>query len=230
MVTVLVTSFLLLVLISFAIYRWQRVPSNEIAKLPLPPPPNFDGLFADSVKEEQARLDSADLIQNLEERQQTLLLRAEKGDKVALLDGYQTGDQQLYDDILNTLVSRAENDKQVFAIASFVSRNEGLRINRALVNAFTNSWRRSQTRHTTAELLHLAALAGDTVLYRQTIELVTACWREKQLLDMTKEELVTLIEGEFWLIPSTERSSGGGFLLKRELAKIRHELLETRDE
>jgi hypothetical protein len=228
MVTVLVTSFLLLVVISFAIYRWQRVASGETVNRTLPPPPDFQGLFADSLTAEQARLNAAQLDNDLKEKRRELLVRAESGDKEVLPEAHNTGDKKLYEEILNALVLRAENDKQVLALASYIKRSAvRLKINTTLAEAFTKVWTKAPERNTTAGMLHVVALAGEPTLYQQTVEQVLQHWRDKLLSNMTAEEVVTLIESEFWLIPSSARNSGTGFLLKRELAKIRRELLRT---
>ena len=228
MVTLFVTSILLLVAIFFAIYLWQRSESNDTVSRQLSPSPGFEGLFADSVKAEQARLNSAQFEQDLEKKRRELLLRAEDGDKSALPDAQQIDDDGLYEDVLNTLVCRAENEKQVLALASYIVRSGShLSINIALAEAFIKIWKNAPNRRTTSEMLHLAAMAGDAAFFQQTIELVLQHWREHGLQDITAEELVALIESEFWLIPSSARDTGAGFLLKRELAKIRRELTAT---
>jgi hypothetical protein len=227
MVTVLITSFLLLVVISFAIYRWQRSVSGDISDHSLPPSQDFEGLFAESIAKEQARLDAAQVEQERYDKRVELLARAGKGDKSALLDAQQTGDAKLYEEILNALVQSAENEKQVLSLASFISRNEKLSVNIELAKAFIETWKSSPDRQTTAKMLHVVALAGDAALYHQAIELALERWREQTLIDVNANELITLFESEFWLIPSDARNSGAGFLLKRELAKIRREIVAT---
>jgi hypothetical protein len=224
MIAFLITSFLLLAAISFAIYRRQHVSPGEGAKRILSPPPS---LFADSVAEEQARLEAAQSEKELAEKQRQLLSRAAAGDKAALPEAHESGDKDLYDEVLNALVGRAENEKQVFALASYIARGDGLPVNLKLAEAFTENWKHAPDRCTTAEMLHVAALAGDTKFYQQAIETALLYWREQKLPDMTAEELTQLIESEFWLIPSTARNSGAGFLLKQKLAHVRRELTAT---
>ncbi|MBV9209277.1 MAG: hypothetical protein JOZ52_01540, partial [Acidobacteria bacterium] len=117
MVAILITSFLLLAAISFAIYRWQQVSPRENENRILPPPP--PSLFADSVEQEQARLMAAQAEEELAGRRQELLSRAAAGDKKALPEAHQSGDANLYDEVLDALVRRAENERQVFALASY---------------------------------------------------------------------------------------------------------------
>lgn len=224
MIAFLITSFLLLVAISFAIYRRQHVSPGEGANRALPPTHGFKSLFADSVTEEQARLEAAQSEKELAEKRRQLLSRADAGDKATLLEACESGDVDLYDEVLNTLVRRAENEKQVFALASYIARGDGLHVNLKLAEAFTENWKHAPDRRTMAEMLHVAALAGDAEFYQQAIETALLYWREQKLPGMSAEELTQLIESEFWLIPSTARNSGAGFLLKQKLAHVRREL------
>ena len=220
MVTVLVTSFLILVIISFAIYRWQRVEPTDHLKRTLPTPPEFSGLFAESDAEENARLNAAHLEEALKDKRHALCLRAADGDRETLIEAHQSGDATLYDEVLDALVRRAENAKQVFALASYVARSDGLPVNIKLAEAFTDNWKSAPDRRTTPEMLHVAALTGDAAFYQHAITLASQSWHEQRLRDIAPGELAQLIESEFWLIPSSVRNSGAGFLLKRELAKI----------
>ena len=225
MFAVLITSFLLLAVISFAIYRRQHVSPGESANRILSPPPS---LFADSIEQEQARLEAAQLEKERAEQRGQLLSRAVAGDKAALREAHQSGDAKLYEEVLCALVRRAENEKQVFALASYVAREGSLPVNLKLAEAFAESWRHAPDRRMTAEMLHVAALAGDAKFYQQAIETALLYWRERKLSDMTAEELQQLIESEFWLLPPDARNSGAGFLLKRKLAHVRRELAETK--
>jgi hypothetical protein len=226
MVTVLIASFILLAAISFAIYRWQRAPSNENANQALPPPPDFKGLFDHSG--EEAAFRAAQSEKELAEKKQALLARAANGDKEALVDAHACGDKKIYEEVLNALVRRVENEKQLFALASFIARSsDSLPVNTELARAFIESWKLSPDRRATAQMLHLTAMAGDAALYQQAIETALQYWHEQKLSDITAEELAALIESEFWIIPSEARNSGAGFLLKRKLAGVRRELAAT---
>ena len=220
MIAFLITSFFLLAAISFAIYRWQHVSPGESANRALPPPPDFKSLFADSIAEEQARLNAAQSEKELALKRHTLCTRAAAGDKAVLPEARESGDRDLYDEVLNALVRRAENEKQVFALASYIARSDGLRVNLQLAEAFTENWKHAPDRRTTAEMLHVAALAGDAKFYQQAIETALLYWREQKLPDMSAEELTQLI-------PPDARNSGAGFLLKQKLAHVRRELTAT---
>lgn len=225
MVIALITSFFLLAIFSFAIYRWQRTSSNENANQALPPSPDFKGLFAASGAEDQRTLRAAQLEKELAELRQSLLARAAGGDKEALPEAHLSGDRNLYDEVLDALVRRAENEKQIFALASYIARSsESLPVNQQLAEAFIETWKLAPDRRATAEMLHVAALAGDAAVYQHAIELALQYWREGRLSNIRAEELAQLVESEFWVIPSNARNSGAGFLLKRKLASVRREL------
>lgn len=173
-------------------------------------------------------MDAAQSEKELAEKRRQLLARADAGDRDALPEAHAGGDKELYDEVLNALVRRAENEKQVFALASYIARSDGLPVNLQLAEAFTENWKHAPGRRTTAEMLHVAALAGDAKFYQQAIETALLYWRERRLSEMTAEELTRLIESEFWLIPSNARNSGAGFLLKQKLAHVRRELAATK--
>ncbi len=227
MVTVLIASFILLAAISFALYRSRHnaLPDDEAPALP-PPPTDFKSLFEDPAAEAEAR--AAQVEKELAEKRAKLLARAAEGEKQTLNEAHAIGDNKLYEQVLHTLVERAgANEKQLFALASYIARADSLPVNTKLAAAFLESWKLSPGRHATAQMLHLCALAGDAALYQKAIETVLRYWQEQKLSDMTAEELARLIESEFWLIPSTARNSGAGFLLKRKLATVRRELAAT---
>jgi hypothetical protein len=225
MVIVLSTSFLLLALVSVAIYFWQRTPPNDNPNRTLPPPPDFRGLFdAPDIDAEEELLKTAAAENDFAEKRRALLFRAADGDKAALTDAQENGDRTLYDEVLNALIHRIENEKQLLALVSFIARSDSLAVNHNLARTFLESWKRAPDRLTTAEMLHLSARVGDAALYQHAIEMVLQYWREQKLQDITPEELAQLVQSEFWILPSDVRNSGAGFLLKQKLAGVRHQL------
>ncbi len=225
MVTVLFTSFILLAIISLGVYLFSRRTSRfDNAHRAIPPSPaEYQGLFAPSA-DELKRLESASFAEQLAANRSSLLARASAGEKAVLSDARQSGDNILYDEVLNELVNQAANEKQVLALASYVTRAEDLRVNTSLAGAFLETWRKEPSRRSTSQMLHLAALTGDATFYREAIEAAVNEWQEHRISDLASEELAQLIESEFWVIPSHARSSGAGFLLKKKLANIRREL------
>ncbi len=228
MVTVLITSFLLIAAISYAIYCWQRTSSNENAGHALPPPPpRFRGLFSDEHSDAAlaARLKEAEAEKLASEQRARLLERAAQGDKAVLAEAHATGNKALYDEVLNALVLRAgENYKQLFALISHITRSDQLRINPPLAERFLEAWKTSPDRRSVAVMLHIAARADDAPLYQRAVETAHQLRLDGQLPGVSAEELRAVLDGEYWLLSESVRASGEGFVLKRKLAKLRQEL------
>jgi acyl-homoserine lactone acylase PvdQ len=225
MVTLLITSFFLLAGITYAIYLWQRPSSSEEAEFTFPPP-RATGLFDESgLNEPSPRgLPSSGVF--TEQERTALLARASEGDKQVLRDASATRDPALYDEVLNRLVERADSDKSLLALASYITRSDAnLRINSRLAERFIESWKSAPDRNSTARMLHVAALSGDAALYQRAIETVYQFWRDRRLTAISADELRQLIESEFWLLAPSVRNSGAGFLLKRKLAQLRRQLV-----
>jgi hypothetical protein len=226
MVTLLITSFLLLAAISYAFYCWQRTPSERDADHGLMPP-RFRGLFTDDVDEAdapRARRLGGNASSITSEERAALQERAARSDTSVLLDALASADAALYDELLNALVEQADSDKRLLALVSYIAREEKLRVNRRLAEAFIESWKTSPDRSTTAKMLHIAALADDADLYQQAIETSIRFWREHRVAGISAEELRTLMESEYWLLSAGVRNSGAGFVLKLKLAGLRREL------
>jgi hypothetical protein len=223
MVTFLITSFLLLAGITYAAYLWQRPSSKEGAEALLPPP-GAAGLFSEDPGEPAPR-ELSDGRNPGEDERRALLARAEAGDKEALDEARATEDAALYDEVLNILTERADSDKSLLALASYVARSDArLSVNRRLAERFIESYRRAPDRQTTMKMLHVAAGANDAGLYQTAVETAYQFWRDRRLTGTSADELRQLIEGEFWLLSPEARTSGAGFLLKRTLARLRKQL------
>jgi hypothetical protein len=227
MVTLLITSFLLLAGITYAIYLWQRPSSKEEAEFMLPsaPPPRVRGLFDDDGLETTPReLTSAKLM--TEEERNAFIARARTGDKESLREAHATGDAALYDEVLNELVERAGSEKGLTALVSYITRSDAhLRVNNRLAARFIESWKLAPDRNSTAKMLHIAALCGDARLYQTAIETSYQFWRDRRLTGIGADELRQIIESEFWILAPAVRNSGAGFVLKRKLAQLRRQLV-----
>ena len=225
MVTLLITSFLILAGITYAIYLWQRPSSHEEAEFELPPT-RARGLFDyDGQNEPSPRqLSGARTITGEERR--ALLERAAAGDKETLPEAQAARDAALYDEVLNTLVEQAGSDKGLLSLASYITRSDAhLRINRRLAERFIESWRHAPDRNSTAKMLHVAALSGDANIYQTAIETSYQLWRTRSLTGVNADELRQLIESEFWILAPAVRNSGAGFMLKLKLAHLRRQLV-----
>jgi hypothetical protein len=229
MVTVLVTSFLLLAAISYAIYCWQRTSSNEQAERALPPPPRARSLFSDEGTDSvaatsAARLRAAEEEAQARELRSRLLERAAQGDKAVLQEALESGDAHLYDEVLDALTERAADPKKLFALVSYITRGERLRVTARLALRFLEDWKASPERRSTAVMLHIAAMADDPAVYKSAVEAAFGVWRKGALAEISADELRTLFDGEYWTLSANARGSGQGFILKRKLAAIRREL------
>ena len=227
MVTVLITSFLLLAAISYAIYRQQRASSGESEGRAIPPP-HAHGLFGEedsyanaleSLKEAEKRADA--------ERRGALLDRAAQGDKSALEDA--CDDAVLYDAVLDALLERADNYKKLLALVSYIERSERpLRLSVALAEKFLDAWKASPEKSRTASIaLHVSATADNAPAYQRAVEAVFALWQGGHLPDIRAEELRALFDGEYWVLSADARNSGAGFVLKQKLASVRLQLLKA---
>ena len=217
MVTLLITSVFVVALIAIAIYFWQKAANtSQPGELPLPPRPA--GLFSD--------FKPAELPSPAEDPKKTLIESAAKGDKNALEQAHALNDKTLYEDALNIFVEQIDSEPKLLSLVSHVTRNE-LPVTKALAQKSIDYWKDSPDRHSTAKMLHLAALSDDAETYRLAVELALNSWRNGKLPDVSAVELQALINGEFWVLSSNTRSSGAGFVLKRTLATAKRELEPT---
>ena len=212
MVTFLITSAFILGLFALAIYFWQR-PAKTSDTIELPPiiPPR--ALFSDTaaVAPEATAL-------KLSEHE--LLSRAVAGDLKVL---NAAKNLNVYDQTLRVLVSQATTEAKLLALASHVKRHD-LAVNSALPEAMMQSWQSRPDRHSTAKALHYAALSNDAKLYQEAVERALQLRRDGLLQDLSATELLAIFKGEFWLLSTSVRNSGLGFVLKRTLASAKREL------
>lgn len=221
MVPFLISSFLVLLIVALAIYFWQKPTSQTEAEALLPPPGR--GLFIDGTPDGQALAEAqavSETAANAAAQRTELVERANAGDKSTLLENLGA---ELYEEILNLLVSGADSDPKVLSLASYVTRHQ-LPVNRTLAEILVNSYQRAPNRGSTATMLHVAALSDDAAVYQKAVETALRFWRDRRLAEISAEELRSILEGEFWILSSPTRNSGAGFLLKRTLASARREL------
>jgi len=214
MVILFITSVLILGLVALAVYFWQKPTSTETVDLPSATPPR--GLFSESYPTgEIAEPESND--------QTALFERATSGDLTAISDAK---DSAIYSDILDVFVSAASSEAKLLSLASYVAKHN-LPVNASLAEAMTRSWQVSPNRQTTAKMLHFAALSDNADTYEKAVGMALSFWRENKIPDLTATELLSLFNGEFWVLSSGVRSSGNGFVLKRTLSSARRELEGT---
>ena len=224
MVTFLITSFIIIGLLAVALYFWQKPAQTEQTEL-LPPKPDARGLFSAEEAEERTPDGKQKLSQ---ERRAEILELAKTGSKSSLDEANNSQDPDLYEEVLNSLAAGAEGP-QLLSLVSYVSTH-GLRVNKNLAQKFIELWRQAPTRNSFPGTLHIAALSDDARTYRTAVEVVLKCRREGGLADVSAAELRSVMDGEFWVISSRERSSGAGFLLKQTMAEARRELESAKSE
>jgi hypothetical protein len=217
MVTLLITSVFVFGLIAIAIFFWQKAANtSQPIELPLPPQPA--GLFSD--------FKPAELPSPTEDPKKAVIESATKGDKNALAQAHALNDSTFYEEVLNLFIAQIDSEPKLLSLVSHVTRTE-LPVTKALAQRSIDYWKDSPDKHTTAKMLHLAALSDDAGVFRHAVELALNSWRNGKLPDVSAVELQSLINGEFWLLSSNTRSSGAGFVLKRTLATAKRELEPT---
>ena len=92
------------------------------------------------------------------------------------------------------------------------------------LHRFTQTWRESPDKKSTATMLHLAASTDDADTYREAVGLALSAWQSGSIPNLSADELQTLLHSEYWLLSSSTRSSGAGFVLKRTLSRAKREL------
>lgn len=102
--------------------------------------------------------------------------------------------------------------------------DENREAKRQLAEQFIEAWQVSPDRASTAKMLHLAALSDDADTYRSAVETTLRVWRNGGIPDLSAAELQQLLNSEFWLLSSSTRNSGAGFVLKRTLSLAKREL------
>ena len=217
MVTLLITSVFVFGLIAIAIFFWQKAANtSQPIELPLPPQPV--GLFSDFKPSE--------LSSPTEDPKKAVIDSATKGDRTALSQAHALNDSALYEEVLNLFIAQIDSESKLLSLVSHVTRNE-LPVTKALAQRSIDYWKNSSDKHSTAKMLHLAALSDDAETFRQAVELALNSWRNGKLPDISAVELQSLVNGEFWILSSNTRSSGAGFVLKRTLATAKRELEPT---
>jgi len=221
MVTFFITSLFIIGFLAVAVYFWQRpLSTTETESLP---PLEPRGLFAAGQADESA-LDVVDAgAKPHTESRSSLIERARQGDRTVLMELHDPDDAAFYNQALDLLVAEAGSDAKILSLASYVTRNE-LPVNRRLAEKFIDSCKSAPDRSSTAKMLHLGALSDDATVYQAAVEAALQFWRAGRLPGVSAEELHAILEGEFWILSSSTRSSGTGFLLKRTLASARREL------
>jgi hypothetical protein len=213
MVTLLFTSVFVVALLAIAIFFWQKA-ANTSQTTELPPPPPV-GLFPDP--------DPIPFPRAAEDLKKPVLESATKGERHALEQAHALNDRALYEEVLNILMAQVDSPAKLLSLVSYITTHE-LPVTVALAQKSIDYWKESLDRHSTAKLLHIAALSDEAATYSQAVEVALSAHRDGKLQDLSAVELQSLINGEYWLLSSNTRSSGAGFVLKRTLSTANREL------
>jgi len=219
MVVGLIIISFLLVLISFATYRWllQSKSNHLIEEGEQPPlPPKF--LFAPDEKALAEFQKSEEEARN-KNRKLSLVNKARSGDKDALIEAWSFDERGFYDEILDALVEQTKTDEELWSLTAFIN-NESLRANSNLARKCLESFQVNPTRQLLGKMFHVAALSDDADLFQTTIETTIKFWQEEKLAGVSREEIREIAESEFWVLSQEARNSGAGFLLKKTLAEL----------
>ena len=218
MVAVIVICFLALT--AAAYYFWLRPSYGRNTDSELAPP-RFAGLFS---SDQTPALEAPKATEALRLRA-SLVNRARAGEMAALSEAHSLEDGELYCEVLNALIESAANNHQTFrALISHISKSNELRGNKKLAEHLMALWEAAPDRRSTIEMMHIAALSDDAVVYQRAVELIVAHWQKGELKEFSPDELIELFESQFWILAAEARLGGAGFALKRRLAGVRREL------
>jgi hypothetical protein len=122
------------------------------------------------------------------------------------------------------LAEQPEFEQQPVSAEQPATQDDERAAKRAAAEEYIATWKQSPDRNSTAQMLHLVAVADDAEAYDKAAELVLEAWQNGKLPDVSAAELQTFLNVEYWILSSQTRSSGAGFVLKRTLARAKREL------
>jgi hypothetical protein len=225
MVAIIVICFLALTIAALTSPLWRRPPSGANPDSELAPP-RFAGLFS-SGEYSAPQAETKELTEASRVRAD-LIDRAVSGDLTTLSETHSIGDAGLYAKVLDALIDSASDSHERFrALVSHISKSNELRGNKRLAEHLIAAWEAVPDRRSTIEMLHIAALSDDSVVYQHGVELVISRWQKGKLIEFSPEELIELFDSQFWILAPEARRGGAGFALKRKLAGARRELATT---
>jgi hypothetical protein len=225
MVILLIALILLLAATFYSIRRLASRYSLGEQKHTLQMPPRPQSLFEDADAPYAPRQieDAEELARVKDERHKALLARAKHDDYTALQDA--RSETNVYDDVLNEFVTRADSDAKLLALASYITESkEGLRTNANLAHRIIELWKADPKQFSLAQMFYVAALTDDVTIYQRAIEVTLRVWRDGGLSRIAAEDLRAMIESHYWLIAPEARNSGAGFELKQTISALPREL------
>jgi hypothetical protein len=205
-----------------AIYVWQRGAADSNGEDALAPPVRR-GLF-DHFPNEPDQTEASAAHEAFQKRA-VLKKRASEGDVESLRDAHELADAELYHEVLDLLVEQAATRQETLrALVSQIATSNNLRANIRMAELVIEAWKNEPTGRATAEALHIAALSDDATTYQAAVETAIGYSRNGRLPQLSPDDLIALVESQYWVLSSEARSSGAGFALKQRLAGVRREL------
>jgi hypothetical protein len=203
-----------------ALYFRQRVPGQGRSDRTLPPPPEYRGLFDAQPDETRPGLSSkaeADL------KRERLIERAALRELAALDEA--AGDRNLYNEVLDEFVRHAQTShEELRSLVTHISESKQLRSNARLALALIERLKQSAGRRAIADALHVSALSDDAAVYEQAVEKAVEFWQAGEATELKSEDLLALIESQYWVLAPEARRSGAGFALRQALERCRRQL------
>ncbi|MDX2032838.1 MAG: hypothetical protein SF339_19330 [Blastocatellia bacterium] len=225
--TIILIAFPFLAITFLALYQWSRQagpepPASQIESR------TFDGLFAErNAIEAQALARAEAELRAEDEREQSraaLLARACVDDETALDDAHALGDREIYNEVLDALVSQAAGDRErLRGIAEYIVDSRALRSTREFAKSMIPAYDGKLDQRSLADMLYLAALSDDAAVYEEAIRAARERFRQRRIA-LQPRDFVATVESGYWLIAAGTRYSGAGFTLKQLIAEVRREL------
>lgn len=196
----------------FTVNRYNRaLPEKKSNDLPPPDPALLFAPYAEAAD-------------HVDDGRTKLLERAARGETAALTDAHAEGERKLYDEVLDALIDARLRQGNLSDLVKHIASNSELRGSARLAEHVVQTWKLAPDRRSTIEMLHIAALSQDAGTYGKAIEMALEAWQNQKLSGFKPEELITLIESQYWELAAEARSGGGGYALKRRIAEVRRDL------
>ena len=135
------------------------------------------------------------------------------------------GDRNLYNEVLDEFVRHAQTSHEALrSLVTHISESKQLRSNARLARALIEGLKQSAGRRAIADALHVSALSDDAAVYEQAVEKSVESWQSGEATELKSEDLLALIESQYWVLAPEARRSGAGFALRQALERCRRQL------
>lgn len=218
---VITIALLILLAAGFYLYGLKSARSRKAVDWQLPKPA-FDGLFP--APDVGSATDQS-MVDTPAYSRAKLLDRARGGDLETLSEASAAGDPQLYQDVLNALIESASNNREAMgALVSHITARNELRANKRLAEYVIEEWKANPDAASTGEMAHVAALSDDAATYDSAVDLIASYWKAGRLPQLSAEQVIEIVESQYWILSHDARHGGEGFPLKIKFVKLRREL------